>query len=64
MFVVFMCTHNPEICTKYSLLGATLQCAACLKYSVLMFVEKRYEMQYLEGSGAPVLYIGHTVLKG
>jgi hypothetical protein len=21
-------------------------------------------MQYLEGSGTPVLYIGHTVLKG
>jgi len=23
-----------------------------------------YEMQHLEGSGTPVLYIGRTVLKG
>jgi len=29
-----------------------------------MFVEKIYKMQYLEGSGKPVLYIGRTVLKG
>jgi hypothetical protein len=40
------------------------QCAACLKYSVLIFVEKIYKMQHLEGSGTPVLYIGRTVLKG
>jgi hypothetical protein len=41
------------------------ECAACLKYSVLIFVEKKiYEMQHLEGSGTPVLYIGRTVLKG
>jgi hypothetical protein len=41
------------------------ECAACLKYSVLMFVEKKiYKMQHLEGSGTPVLYIGRTVLKG
>ena len=40
------------------------ECAACLKYSVLIFVEKIYKMQYLEGSGTPVLYIGRTVLKG
>jgi len=40
-------------------------CAACLKYSVLLFVEKKiYIMQHLEGSGTPVLYIGRTVLKG
>ena len=39
-------------------------CAACLKYSVFIFVEKIYKMQHLEGSGTPVLYIGHTVLKG
>jgi len=25
------------------------ECAACLKYSVLIFVEKIYKMQYLEG---------------
>ena len=40
------------------------ECAACLKYSVLIFVEKIYKMQHLEGSGMPVLYIGRTVLKG
>jgi hypothetical protein len=34
------------------------ECAACLKYSVLIFVEKKiYKMQHLEGSGMPVLYI-------
>ena len=40
------------------------ECAACLKYSVLIFVEKIYKMQHLEGSGTPVLYVGCTVLKG
>jgi hypothetical protein len=40
------------------------ECAACLKYSVLIFVEKLYKMQHLEGSRTPVLYIGRTVLKG
>jgi hypothetical protein len=40
------------------------ECAASLKYSVLKFVEKKYKMQHLEGSGMPVLYIGRTVLKG
>ena len=42
------------------------ECAACLKYSVLIVVEKKkvYKMQHLEGSGTPVLYIGRTVLKG
>ena len=40
------------------------ECAACLKYSVLIFVEKIYKMQHMEGSGMPVLYIGRTVLKG
>jgi len=40
------------------------ECAACLKYSVLIFVEKKlYKMQHLEGSGTAILYIGHTVLK-
>ena len=39
------------------------ECAACLKYSVLIFVEKIYKI-HLEGSGTPVLYIGRTVLKG
>jgi len=32
--------------------------------SVLIFVEKLYKMQHLEGSGTPILYIGHMVLKG
>jgi len=40
------------------------ECAACLKYPELIFVEKIYKMQHLEGSGTPVLYIGRTVLKG
>jgi hypothetical protein len=41
------------------------ECATCLKYSVLISVEKNiYKMQSLEGSGMPVLYIGRTVLKG
>jgi hypothetical protein len=38
--------------------------ASCLKYSLLIFVEKIYKMQHWEGSGTPVLYIGRTVLKG
>ena len=39
------------------------ECAACLKYSVLIVVEKNiYKIQHLEGSGMPVLYIGRTVL--
>jgi hypothetical protein len=38
------------------------ECAACLKYSVLIFVEKIYKMQYLEGSVTTVLYTGRTVL--
>jgi len=38
--------------------------AACLKYSVLILVEKIYKMQHLEGNGMPVLYTGRTVLKG
>jgi len=41
------------------------ECAACLKYSVLIFVENNiYKMQHLEGSGTPVLYIGRMVRKG
>jgi hypothetical protein len=38
------------------------ECAACFKYSVLIFVENIYKMQQLEGSGTPVLYIGRKVL--
>jgi hypothetical protein len=37
------------------------ECAACLKNWVRTFVEKIYKM---EGSGVPVLYIGHMVRKG
>jgi hypothetical protein len=40
------------------------ECSACLKYSVLIFVENIYKKEYLEGSGTPVLYIGRTVIKG
>jgi hypothetical protein len=40
------------------------ECVACLKYSVLLFVEKIYKLRHPEGSGTPVLYIGRTVLKG
>ena len=41
------------------------ECAACLKYSVLIVVEKNmYKMEHLKGSGTPVLYIGRKVLKG
>jgi hypothetical protein len=39
-------------------------CAACLKYSLLIFVEKIYKMQHFGGSGTPVLYIGCTDLEG
>jgi hypothetical protein len=34
------------------------------KFSIYIFVEKIYEIGYLEGSGVPVLYIGRTVPKG
>jgi hypothetical protein len=45
--------------------GKNEECAACLKYSVLIFVEKnKNKMQHVEGSGTPVLYIGRRVLKG
>jgi len=37
-------------------------CAACLKYSVFIFVEKIDKIQHVEGSGTPVLYTGRTVL--
>jgi len=40
------------------------ECAACLKCSVIIFVEKIYKMQHLEGNGTPVLYIGRKVPKG
>jgi len=39
-------------------------CAAYLKNSVRIFVEKIYKMGCLEGSGVTVLYIGSTVPKG
>jgi hypothetical protein len=32
--------------------------------SIIFFEINIYEMQHLEGSGTPVLYIGRTVLKG
>jgi hypothetical protein len=33
------------------------------KILILIFVEKKYKIQHLEGSGTHVLYIGRTVLK-
>jgi hypothetical protein len=39
-------------------------CAAFLKNSVRIFVEKKYKMGCLEGSSVPVLYIGRTVSEG
>jgi hypothetical protein len=38
-----------------------MECAARLKSSVRIFVEKIHKMGCLEGSGVPVLYIGRTV---
>jgi hypothetical protein len=32
--------------------------------STYIWWTKIYKMQYLEGSGTPVLYMGRTVLKG
>jgi hypothetical protein len=43
--------------------GKIEECAACLKNSVCIFVEKIYKMGCLEGSGVPVLYIGHMLPK-
>jgi hypothetical protein len=40
------------------------ECAAYLKYQILIFVDKIYKIQHLEGSVTPVLYIGRTVLIG
>jgi hypothetical protein len=42
----------------------TGECAACLKNSIQIFVEKIYKIMCLEGSGVLVLYIGSTVPKG
>jgi hypothetical protein len=39
-------------------------CSAYLKNSVNIFVEEIYKMGCMEGSGAPVLYIGRKVPKG
>jgi hypothetical protein len=39
-------------------------CAACLKNSVNISVEKIYKLGCLEGGAVPVLYIGRTVPKG
>jgi hypothetical protein len=39
-------------------------CAACLKNSVCLFVEKIHKIGCLEGNDVPVLYTGRTVPKG
>jgi hypothetical protein len=62
--------NNIETIKRYhyeinGILKRKTECAARLKYSVPIFVEKNiYKMQHLETSGTPVLYIGRTVLKG
>jgi hypothetical protein len=40
-----------------------MECAACLKNPVRIFVEKIHKMGCFEGSGVPVLYIGRMVPK-
>ena len=58
-------TKNVALLNKRHFEEKNGECAACLKYLVLIFVEKKiYKMQHLEGSGTPVLYIGRKVLKG
>jgi hypothetical protein len=44
--------------------GKNRECAACLKNSVRIIVEKIYKIGCLEGSSVSVLYIGRTVPKG
>jgi hypothetical protein len=41
-----------------------MECPACLKNLVCIFVEKINKMGFLEGSGVLVLYIGRTIPKG
>jgi hypothetical protein len=53
-----------ELSNKHHFEEKKGECAACLKNSVWIFVEKKYKMGCLEGSGVPVLYIGRTVHKG
>jgi hypothetical protein len=59
--------HEPEkvaLRNKWHFEEKKLECAACLKNLVRIFVEKIYKMVCLEGSGVPDLYIGRTVPKG
>jgi len=58
-------TKNVALLNKRHFEEKNGECAVCLKYLVLIFVEKKiYKMQHLEGSGTSVLYIGRTILKG
>ena len=50
-------TKKVALCNKRHFEEKNGECEACLKYSVLIFDEKIYKMQHLEGSGTPVLYI-------
>jgi hypothetical protein len=54
------------VCNKRHFEEKNRECAACLKYSVLIFVKNIYiyKTQHQEGSGTTVLYIGRTDLKG
>jgi hypothetical protein len=56
-------TKKASIMKKQHFEEKNREFATCLKYSVLIFVENKYIMQHLEGSGTPVLYIGRTVLR-
>jgi hypothetical protein len=57
-------TKKVVLCNKGHFEEKNGECAARLKYSVLIVVEKIYKMQHLKGSGTAVLYIERTVLKG
>ena len=58
-------TKNVALLNKRHFEEKNGECAARLKYSVVIVVEKYiYKMQHLESSGTPVLYMGRTVLKG
>jgi hypothetical protein len=58
-------TKKGSIMTKRHFEEKNGECAARLKYSVLIFVENKYiKMQHLKGSGTPFLYIGRKIPKG
>jgi hypothetical protein len=44
-----------SLCNKRNFEEKNGECAAFLKYTVLIVAEKIYKMKHLEGSGTPVL---------